>query len=228
LLELIVCSVDDAISAERGGAGRLEIIRDYDAGGLTPPVELVRQIAAPVSIPLRAMLRETVGFAAHDENEQRRLCATARELANLGVEGIVLGFLREGPDGTVVDHASLTRVLACAPNLKATFHRAFELLTDPLRAIAELKQHSQIDRILLSAGGDRGPDQRSQLLHCRQAAQPDIELIIGGGTDAEIIRSLKPLGFREFHVGKAARDGQNMARAMLVERVTALVNLAVR
>jgi copper homeostasis protein len=227
LLEVIVGSVDDAISAERGGAGRLEIIRDYDAGGLTPSIDLVRQIAATVNTPLRAMLRENVGFTTHDEDERRRLCATASEFANLGVEGIVLGFLREGPDGTVVDHASLSRVLACTPNLKATFHRAFEQVTDPLRAIAELKQHPQIDRILVSADGDRGPDEPRQLLDWRQVAKPEIELIIGGGTDADIIRSLKPMGFREFHVGKAARDGGDMKRAILVERVAALVDLVV-
>jgi len=228
LLEVIVCSVEDAVAAERGGAGRLEVIRDYDAGGLTPSVELVRQIAETVNIPLRAMLRGTAGFTAPDEDEKRRLCATASEFANLGVEGIVLGFFREGPDGTVIDHAFLGRVLACAPNLKATFHRAFEQLTDPLRAITELKQHPQIDRILVSAVSDRGPDQPNQLLDWRQAAMPEIELIIGGGTDAEIIRSLKPLGFREFHVGKAAHDERDMARTVLVERVAALVELVVR
>jgi copper homeostasis protein len=41
LIEVIACSVADAIEAERGGAGRLEIVTDFSRGGLTPPVELV-------------------------------------------------------------------------------------------------------------------------------------------------------------------------------------------
>ena len=36
LLEVITCSVKDAQEAERGGAGRLEVVRDLH-GGLTPP-----------------------------------------------------------------------------------------------------------------------------------------------------------------------------------------------
>ena len=41
LLEVIACSVADAVEAEKGGASRLEIVRDLGRGGLTPPLELV-------------------------------------------------------------------------------------------------------------------------------------------------------------------------------------------
>jgi len=96
LLEVIVCSVDDAIAAERGGADRLEIISRYDVGGLSPPVELARRIAATVKIPLRVMLRETEPFEVHDEGEKQQLCASACEFAEIGVDGLVLGFLKDG------------------------------------------------------------------------------------------------------------------------------------
>ncbi|MBZ5592386.1 MAG: hypothetical protein LAP39_09125 [Acidobacteriia bacterium] len=62
LLEVIACSVADAVAAERGGAGRLEIVRALEAGGLTPLLSLVKEIVAAVSIPVRVMLRENPGF----------------------------------------------------------------------------------------------------------------------------------------------------------------------
>ena len=96
LLEVIACSRTDAIEAERGGAGRLEIVRELGKGGLTPAVDLVRRILDAVAIPVRVMIREADGFEAGDERAVARLAAQAREIAALGVDGIVVGFLRGG------------------------------------------------------------------------------------------------------------------------------------
>ena len=48
VLEVIACSVEDAIEARRGGADRLEVISHFEVGGLTPPLELVREICQAV------------------------------------------------------------------------------------------------------------------------------------------------------------------------------------
>ncbi|HTH37337.1 MAG TPA: copper homeostasis protein CutC, partial [Pyrinomonadaceae bacterium] len=58
VLEVIACSVEDAVNAEKGGADRLEVIRAIEHGGYTPPLDLVREIQDSVSLPLRVMLRE--------------------------------------------------------------------------------------------------------------------------------------------------------------------------
>ncbi len=215
LLEVIACSVDDAIAASLGGADRLEIISHYEVGGLTPPIEMVKEIAAKVPIPLRVMLRETEPFEITDEHEIERLCHLARAFAEIGVDGIVLGFLKDGG----IDHNLVARILACAPNLKATFHRAFEELPDPMLAISELKHHSQIDRILTSGGSDAWLEKVDRFTIWQQAAQPEIEILVGGGTDAEVVRLLKPAGIREFHVGKAVREGQAVYGKVLTEEV---------
>ncbi|MBS1787633.1 MAG: hypothetical protein JST85_07925 [Acidobacteria bacterium] len=225
LLEVIVCSLEDAIAAELGGADRLEVISHYELGGLTPSVELVREIAARVKIPLRIMLRESEPFEVHDEAEIERLCHAALTFAKLGAEGFVLGFLLGGNRGNVIDHDLLNRVLACAPNVKVTFHRAFEDLPNPLTAIVELKAHRQIDRILTSGGGDPWADKVSRFARWQQMAQPEAEILVGGGTDAEVIRLLKPAGIREFHVGKAVRKDEKIDGVVLAERVAELKKL---
>jgi copper homeostasis protein len=46
LLEVIACSADDAVAAEQGGAGGLEIVRDLELGGLTPPLSVVHQVVS--------------------------------------------------------------------------------------------------------------------------------------------------------------------------------------
>lgn len=228
LLEAIVCSVNDAIAAEVGGADRLEVISHYEVGGLTPPVEMVREIAATVKTPLRVMLRESEPFEVRDEREMERLCDLAQLFAEIGVDGVVLGFLKDrqqAPKATRIDHEVVARVLASAPNVKATFHRAFEELQDPLATICELKRHRQIDRILTSGGSDVWSEKVERFSIWQQTAQPEIEILVGGGTDAEAIKALKPAGIREFHIGKAIREGQRIDGAVLAERVTEMKKL---
>ena len=83
MLEIIACSVEDAVAAELGGADRLEIISHYEVGGLTPPIEMVREITAKIKIPLRVMLRESEPFEVSDEHEIEKLCSAARAFAKI-------------------------------------------------------------------------------------------------------------------------------------------------
>ncbi len=205
ILEVIACTVEDAINAERGGAHRLEIISRFETGGLTPLLDLVREIQSAVKLPLRVMLRESDSYEVLDEKEIEKLCAAARELNAMRVDGIVLGFLQ----GRKVDVELTKRVLACAPNLKATFHHAFEETKDKFAAIEVLKSTPQIDKILTRGGNGNWAEKYSLLEIYAQAAQPAMKILAGGGVDAEAIKLLKKkTSVREFHVGSAARaDG---------------------
>ncbi|HUJ21475.1 MAG TPA: copper homeostasis protein CutC, partial [Bryobacteraceae bacterium] len=202
LLEVIACSVADAIAAERGGAGRLELVRALDVGGLTPPLPLVREIVKSVSIPVRVMVRENAGFELADPSELDTLCRAAREIAELQTDGLVLGFLR----GRTLDVELNKHILSQAPNLKATLHRAFEELEDPESALAELKTWPQCDRILTSGAGQSWPERMRGLQQLADRASPELTVIVGAGLDAERIRLLVGnTNIREFHVGRAAR-----------------------
>lgn len=215
LLEVIACSVDDAVAAQRGGAHRLEIVRDLDAGGLTPPISLVREILAAVSIPVRVMVRDNAGFEVSGEEEIQNLCSAARAFAAAGVDGLVLGFLR----GRELDLPLSERILRQAPGVKATFHRAFEELHNPEAAIAALKTVPQMDHILTS--GDAG-----HLDRLARAAAPELEILAGGGVTREVIGTLlKKAAIREFHVGRAARRNHDIHQPVDAEQVRALVEL---
>ena len=203
LLEVIAWSVVDAVEAERGGADRLEIVRDLRRGGLTPSFGLVEQIKQAVDLPLRIMLRESDGFETSDEAEIDRLCVAAERFASLEIDGFVLGFLKDGE----VDIERTQRVLVCAPHVRATFHHAFEAASDKLRALSAIKQLPQVDRVL-SHGGTDDLASRVQLLgEYEKAAAPELTILAGGGIDGDaIVKIRSETGIREFHVGRAARD----------------------
>lgn len=221
-LEVIACSLTDAIEAEKGGANRLELVRELDRGGLTPPIGLVMEILSAVHIPARVMLRESDGFEVKGGTEVETLCGLARELSRLSVDGLVLGFLRDG----MIDDGLLKLILNCAPGKRVTFHHAFDATTDPLMAIEALKAFRQVDRILTSGGsGDWGEKAERLALYVR-AAQPEIEVLVGGGVDAraiEIIRGASAV--REFHVGRAARAKGQASEDVVAERVARLASI---
>ncbi len=226
ILEVIACTLADAVAAERGGANRLEIISHFEVGGLTPQIDLVRKIISTVKIPVRVMIREVETFFIKDEKIIESLCESARSLSDLCVDGMVLGFLKEESGQAGIDHDLLARVLSCAPNINATFHRAFELLPDPLRAIVELKGHRQIDKILTSGGGAPWLDKVEGFEIWEKAARPEIAILAGGGIDFEAVKLIRrKTNIREFHVGSAAREGDRVDGAIQADRVRELVEL---
>jgi copper homeostasis protein len=225
VLEVIASSVADALAAERGGASRLEIIRDFERGGLTPPLELVRDIVAAVSVPVRVMLRESDGYTTSGEAEIEKLCKSAHELCGLKIDGVVLGFVREGD----IDVDLTQRVLDSAGALKATFHHAFEETTEQFASIEKLKRIPQVDRILARGGSGDWRQKIVKLSRYERAAQPRIKILAGGGLNREAIRAIcDATGIREFHVGRAARISGRAEGAVSAELVKELVQTAER
>jgi copper homeostasis protein len=223
ILEVIACSVSDAIEAQRGGAGRLEVIRDFQRGGLTPPLELVQDILDAVTLPVRVMLREGDCYEVAGEVEREKLGAAATELSGLNVDGVVLGFLSKGE----IDVQLTEWVLSCAPNMAATFHHAFEGAEDPFTAIRALKRLKQVDRILTSGGTGDWPEKIERLYRYQEEAGPEIEILAGGGIDQQSLQMVcQATGIREFHVGRAAREPATAAGVVRSERVKALVEAA--
>lgn len=198
-------SLHDAVEAQAGGADRLEVVRELEHGGLTPDVDLVREIAATVNIPLRVMLRENTSMQLGGDDELRQLCRSAKQLADLNIEGLVAGFIKNDR----VDTATLRVLAHAAPLLKITFHRAFDELTDQLQAIRILKTIPQVDRILTIGGHGSWPERKLRLHQWQQAGEPEITILAGGGVLTSVIADLRhDERISEVHIGRAARVPQ--------------------
>jgi copper homeostasis protein len=221
LLEVIACSVDDAIEAERGGAGRLELVRDLHRGGMTPSLELVEAVLAAVTIPVRVMIREADGYDAGSAREIDRLARLAHQFASVGVDGMVCGFTREGR----IDVAAMDAVIAAGGSTRITFHRAFEELPDPVAALRQLQRWPTVDRVLTSGGGE---DWTGKVESLREWARvnPRIGILPGGGVDLAALRVLSRAGFAEAHVGRAARTPATIEGGVSAAKVAELVNAA--
>jgi copper homeostasis protein len=222
VLEVIVTSAADAIEAEAGGADRLELVRDLGVGGLTPDFDVVSAVLEAVRIPVRVMLREYPTMSVDSEDEMRRLQLAAKHFAQLPVDGIVMGFVRNGS----VDTCALDAIFSVAPDSRFTFHRAFEELADAEAGIRQLKQFKPIDRILTGGGDDDWARRKARLIACQVAADPEISILVGAGLSPDV-----PLGFaqtpelREIHIGRAARARHSVRGPVKREAVRQLRNL---
>ena len=221
LLEVIACSVNDALEAERGGAGRLEVVRELGKGGLTPALELVEEIMNVVNIPVRVMIREREGYTAGGAEAVEQLARLASGCVALGVDGIVMGFLRDGG----IDEATMKSVLAAATPARVTFHHAFDDLPDPIATMHTLRRWPQIDRVLTSGGAGDWDMKAERMLELTTVA-PRIRLLAGGGVSPEALRILARAGVAEAHTGRAARMPPTAQGAVCSRRVAELVEAA--
>jgi len=221
ILEIIACSVADAIAAEQGGADRLELISHFQLGGLTPALKMVDQVLRRVSIPVRVMLRMKPNFCLSQSKDREGLFRKAEQLCQRPIQGLVLGYLIEDR----VDEALMRELLSHTSHLSVTFHRAFEQVSDPFRAIKVLKTMPQIDRILSNGGKGSEAAQVVRLRELARCATPEIKMLVGGGLTRDNLLVFRGAGLDEFHVGRSVRQDQLPQGAVDAAQVYALRRL---
>jgi copper homeostasis protein len=222
LLEVIVQTVEDARAATEGGADRLEVVRAIRDGGLTPSLSLIQEIRCTTSLPLRVMVRGNAGYES-TRDELRHLQRAAGEFALAGVDGLVIGFARNGE--LLLDE--LLTVISAAPGVAVTFHRAFDTLIEPERAIDVLAGIPPIDRILTSGGEGTALERSARLRSYSTRAGARLTIIAGGGVDeqaVEVFARSRCVG--EIHVGRLAREGLDPEGPVSAARVRRIRDLA--
>ncbi len=206
ILEVIALGPADAAAAEAGGADRIEVVAEMDADGLSPEPELVASIRRRTSIPMRVMLRAEDGFTTTPA-ELTRLGGLAREYADAGAEGFVLGFLTP----TLEVDVAATRLLVDALDGRPwTFHRAIDHALDGDKGWWDLRGLPGLTSVL-TAGSVRGVDAGGEDLIRRARTDPyaGSRIMAGGGLRAEHVPWLAQAGIRAFHVGSAVRPGRS-------------------
>jgi copper homeostasis protein len=142
-------------------------------------------------VPLRVMVRENSGFDTnHGELNAMRRAASA--FADIGVDGLVLGFARDGQP--LVDQVG--EIIDAAPGTRVTYHRAFDTLTDQGSAIEQLSAIRQIDRILTDGVDERMLEMIAATgcvreVHVGRAARPGHDRT--ARVSADLVRSLRHL-----------------------------------
>jgi copper homeostasis protein len=212
------------VEAQRGGADRLEIVRDLERDGLTPSLSLVREMRREVSLPLRVMLRQHQSHTLNHPREIDEYINLIGEFKMLGVDGFVFGFLRNGQ----IDVQAVSALAGCLGGSRATFHRAFDDADDRIAALGTLKKCAGIDRVLTSGGHGASAEKAKRLSQYCRLSEPEITVLVGGGLNASAIRLfLQTTAVREFHTGRAVRASSQpngKVQAALVRELAQIVH----
>ncbi len=204
ILEIAVDSLPDAVAAVAAGASRLEVCSRLDLGGLTPPEDLVRALAAKTKVPLFVMARPRGGDFLYSVEEFESLRRQVVEAKSWGAHGIVLGVLTAG---SAVDVARTRQLVDLAAPLPVTFHRAFDRCSD-LEASARTLATAGVVRLLTSGGRTSAEAGLVALRDLHRAVGQEIMILPGGGVrPANIRRILDVTGVSEIHSAARDKDG---------------------
>ena len=146
LCEICVDSVAGVRAAVAAGAARVELCSALLEGGLTPSRGMIRRARAVKGVKLHAIIRPRGGDFLFDEDEFAAMGADIETAKAEGADGVVIGALTAVGE---IDETQTRELIALARPLSVTFHRAFDMTPDPLKALETLIDLG-VDRVLTS------------------------------------------------------------------------------
>jgi copper homeostasis protein len=186
LLEIIASTVDDCLTAESGGADRIELCAAIGTGGLTPSLGTLIEAKKRVRIPIMAIVRPRSGGFCYCEADFAAMQRDASLLLEHGADGIVFGILNS--DGSV-DTKRCGKLLELAGARQTVFHRAFDVVPDPVRALDDLVDLG-FTRVLTGGQKKTALEGKNLIRKLNDQARGWIEILPGGGVRAPNVRQL--------------------------------------
>jgi copper homeostasis protein len=222
LIEYIATSVEDAIIIEKSGADRIELVTSLEEGGLTPSYELIKQVAASVTIPVNVMVRPYSHSFIYTTSALELMKRDIYTIGSMGVNGVVLGMLDEAGD---IDFLQLEELLQETGDLNVTFHRAIDYSRDQGQSAKQLDTYKEINTILTSGGLGDWPNRLETLLKMKLVCK-DTELLIGSGlTKDNILEVHRRVFTGSYHFGTAVRENNSALQGVSLEKATEIVDL---
>ena len=151
IVEVCAESHEHAVKAEKAGANRIELCRDLNLDGLTPNYESAKRTIDTLNIPVFILIRPREGNFVYSKEEFELMKQDILIFKEMGCKGIVSGVLNE--DKTV-DIEKTKELVKLSRPLEFTFHRAFDIVNNPLNEIEELIKIG-VDRVLTSGQKDK-------------------------------------------------------------------------
>lgn len=177
IFEACVETLEDALTAEKRGANRIELCSELIQDGLTPSPELTRQCVQNLSIPIMAMVRPRGGNFVYSEEEIRQMETEIEFFKQAGVAGVVFGLLT--PENAI-DLKNTARLAKLAAPLEVTFHKAIDYTPNILNSFQELNTIDGITRVLTSGGMDTAWNGREVLKQMQTLSGRRIKIIAAG------------------------------------------------
>lgn len=195
--EACVETFEEAVLAEKYGAERIELCADLHLDGLTPSFELMQKTCTTLKIPVMVMIRPRGGGFVYSEDEIRLMKADIDQAKKAGVAGVVFGLLTLDNQ---IDTENTLILAAYAQPLPVTFHKAIDLLENPIEGAKILSKIPGITRILTSGGKATAFEGSQVIKEMIEVSKGKIMILVAGKITYENLTEIEKLtGATEFH-----------------------------
>jgi len=215
-LEICIDSIESAVNAQIGGADRVELCGSLAEGGITPSYGMILSVRNNLSIDLNVLIRPRGGDFLYSDSEYDIMRRDIEVCGECGVNGIVTGILQR--DGEI-DVERTARLIEVAQPMSVTFHRAFDMCTDPFRGLNDIIS-SGASRLLTSGHCNIAAEGAELISKLVGKAGSRIIIMPGSGLNESNIAEIAWItGASEFHMSvrsltdsemKFRRDGITM------------------
>jgi copper homeostasis protein len=205
-LEIACFNSDAALIAQQNGADRVELCDAMHLGGISPTIEVVKQVRANLSIDLYVMIRPRGGNFVYTEEEFLQMKTTILAFKKLKVDGFVFGILDEN---NRIDSEKNKELVHLAHPFPCTFHRAFDEVSDVFQSLEDVVECG-FTTILTSGQAQNVVDGVAVLSELVQKANNRIIIMPGGGlrsTNIEFI--LKETNALFYHSSAITDNSEN-------------------
>jgi copper homeostasis protein len=194
-LEICIDSFTSAKAALDGGADRLEVCSALSAGGTTPSHGLIEQCINDLDLPCMVMIRPHDGGFVYDADDVEIMSSNIAAAKKLNADGVVFGALScEGQ----IDLEICRRLLDAAAGMQTTFHRAFDLVSEPLKTFDQL-QELGFDHVLTSGQQTKAIDGAKLIAELTKRSSVTSVLAGSGVSSENAAQLVRETGVREIH-----------------------------
>ena len=193
IIEVCAESYEYALKAEKAGADRIELCKDLHLDGLTPDYESAKRTIDSLNIPVFILIRPREGDFIYSNEEFELMKRDIIKFKEMGCKGIVSGVLN---DDNSIDIKRTKDLIELSRPLEFTFHRAFDIVSDPLKEIENLIRLG-VDRILTSGQKNKAIEGLYLLEKLNNISKKRIVIMPGSGISNTNFKKFN--SFNEIH-----------------------------
>lgn len=186
ITEVCAAGYNAALAAAEAGAHRIELCENLESGGLTPSYGTLMAVKEMITCPVHVLIRPRRGDYVYDRNWINIMIRDIQMVKSMGFQGIVIGALTN--DGNIHTDG-IKAMTAVAEGMQLTFHRAIDVMPDPLQAIDQLVVMG-FHRVLTSGGAPTAWEGRSVIRKMQQRAGNNLQIMAGSGINSSNVAEL--------------------------------------
>ena len=219
ILEVCTGSLQSVMNAVKGGAQRIELCSALSLDGLTPSLGVIKTVRTLFpELTIHALIRVREGDFCYTEEEVKAMETDIKAVLPYA-DAIVCGALTTDGD---IDIATTRRLIDACEGKPFTFHRAFDVCRNPLKALDELAILN-CTRVLTSGQANTAEAGIPALKEYVKHTKGRMTILPGGGvTPLNAKKILAETGATEIH-GSASGIAENGRKETLTEVVAQIL-----